>query len=304
MASKVSTTSKLPSRGLIAPPTRFSPPNKPTGKAAPALAASLPAASPRLAVSQSTRTPRPHFPAGHRAAQRVHFAPVEQPKPVPAANGFSLQSPRVGKLPAKPILHQTEARPTARSTATNTDPQFASEANGELESARVVASYDSATGLPRLPVERALYERIVRTYDISQADEVAAVRRSYALDWWVDSGTRGGRLHIDDREMHIDDESEPEWNSELQDGDTELLDQPERATQKARSIGRLGALNQKVFGYSDPEEDTRIQSQHLHNPKPSPQQVSSQKQQLAPSELEFGVNPKQRVYDMNPGINN
>ena len=159
-----------------------------------------------------------------------------------------------------------------------------------------------ASGLPRLPVVHEFYERIVCTQDLSVStnDDAAAALQSYALDWWVDGGTRGGRLHIYDREMLVDDEVErataPEWGAE-QDSDSgaDWL----AGRQEARAIRPRHQRPQERF---DTNFGEKSRTQHLHvKPRgPMPQMQSNMSQQDL-SERQVGVIPKQRIYDMNPG---
>ena len=294
MASKVSTI-KQPSHGILASSTRFPPAQKFTGGAA---------TSPlqfRLAAPQSTQSLRPKHPVAPRFGPRVRFAPLP-PKPAAEATAHSLQPPTVQPHPPIAHRHQTEAQNTARSTSTNTEPLLDSgnASDQEMRNERGV----DASGLPRLPVERALYERIVRTQDLSGGteDNAAAARRSYALDWWVDGGTRGGRLHIDDREMLVVDDERapaPEWGAE-QDSDSGADWLANR--QEARAVHPLHQRPQERFD-TDFGENSRAQHLHVKPRGPVPQMQSnmSPMPQQDLSERQVGVIPKQRIYDMNPG---
>ena len=287
MASKVSTIAKQPSHGILASSIRFPPAQKFTGGAATS------PLGPRLAASQSTPALRPKHPVAPRFAPRVRFAPLP-PKPAAKTTAHSLP-PQTVRPPPPIAQHQTEAR----STSTNTEPlrESGDASDPEMGSARDV----DASGLPRLPVERSLYERIVRTQDLSGGaeDDAAAARRSYALDWWVDGGMRGGRLHIDDREMLVDDERTtpaPEWGAE-QDSDSGA----ESLTGR-HEIRPLYQRPQKHFA-SDFGENSRAQHLHLKPRGPVPQLQSnmSPMPQQDLSERQVGEIPKQRIYDMNPG---
>ena len=71
-----------------------------------------------------------------------------------------------------------------------------------------------AFALPQLPVERAMYERVVRTQDLSGCPEADAA--DIGARMVGRRRTRGGRLPSDDCEMLVDVINEPiptEWTA-------------------------------------------------------------------------------------------
>ena len=139
MASKVSTFAKQHFHVILASSIRFPPAQKFTGGAA-----SLPL-RPRFAATPALR---PKHPVAPRLAPRVRFSPLPL-KPAAKATAHSLPPQTIRPHPPIAYQHQTEAR----STSTSTEPlrESGNASDNETGSARDV----DASGLPRLPVERA-----------------------------------------------------------------------------------------------------------------------------------------------------